>query len=173
MPVLSADQAETVLSRLREGQYRADDPLVASLLERLGETAGVRRRNRAAKWFDAATSERDERRAARQARGTAAQQRDAYRDWVERRGIALEEATRGQYLTPRARAAGGWTTERLLTSSPDTIRKHASEEALRWFAEHGSPLSFDAWRYANLGARDKRAVASWQKRTGGFFSEHG
>lgn len=173
VPALSADQAEAVLGRLREADYKGDDDLVRSLLERLGETAGVRRRNRAAKWFDADTSAREERRADRAAKGTVAEQRDAYRDYVEQRGRALEAATNGQYLTPRSRQAGGWSTDRLLTSSPDTIRKHASEEALRWFAEHGTPLSFDAWRYANLGARDKRAVASWQRRTGGFFSEHG
>jgi hypothetical protein len=169
---LTADQAEAALSRLREGDFGGDTPLVGALLDRLGETGGVRRKNRAAKWFDADTSGRDERRAARQQRGTVAEQRSAFRDYQAQLVDRLEAATRGQMLKPRAREAGVRTSD-VLTMQPDAMRANLSEEALRWFGEHGPPLSFDAWRYANLGARDKRAVASWQRRTGGMFSEHG
>lgn len=170
--MLDADQAETVLSRLREADYNGEDGLVRSLLERLGETGGVRRRNRAARWFDAEVSARDERRARRQQIGTVTEQRAAYRDYLEQTERQLEAATRGQMLTPRAREAGVRTAA-VLTMTPAAMRKNLSEEALRHFGEVGPPLSFDAWRYANLGARDKRAVASWQRRTGSYFSEHG
>lgn len=179
MPALDADQAETVLSRLREADYADTDPLVASLLERLGETGGVRRRNRAARWFDREVSARDERRAARQQHGTLKQQQDQYRAYVRTLAGDLEANTSGQAVTARQRAAQGqgrgMSVERILTSSPDTIRKHLSSEALEWLArEHGGPpLSFDAWRHAYLGARDPRAVSSWQRRTGSYFSEYG
>ena len=145
---------------------------MASLIERLGQTGGVRRRNRAAKWFDPEVSARDERRQARVERGTVAEQKAAYRDYLERTERQLETATRGQMLTPRARESGVRTSA-VLTMTPAAMRKNLSEEALRHFGEHGPPLSFDAWRYANLGARDKRAVSSWQRRTGSYFSEHG
>jgi hypothetical protein len=173
VPNLSADQAETTLSRLREADYPAEDQLVQSLIARLGEAGGVRRRNRAAKWFDPEASAREERRARRQQVGTVAEQKAAYRDYIESRAREVEAATKGQHLNPRARESGAISLEQLLVSNPATIRRHASEEALRHFAEAGVPLSFDAWRYANLGARDKRAVASWQRRTGSYFSEHG
>lgn len=171
MPVLSADQVETVLSRLREAGYGGDDPLVTSLVTRMGETGGVRRRNRVAKWFTAASGV-DERRATRQQVGTVAEQRAAYAEHVNDVERRLEAATRGQMLKPAARERGV-RVEDVLRMSPAAMRANLSEEALRWFGEHGPPLSFDAWRYANLGARDRRAVASWQKRTGGYFSEHG
>lgn len=177
MPVLSADQAETVLGRLREADYPDGDPLVVSLLDRLGETGGVRRRNRAAKWFDPEASGREERRVQRQTAGTVAEQRQAYAGYVEQLANRLEAATKGQTVTPRERArqatGKGMMLADILTSNPDTIRAKLSEEALRELGESGPPLSFDAWRYANLGARDKRAVASWQARTGSYFSEFG
>lgn len=177
VPVLTADQAETVLGRLREADYAADDPLVVSLLARLGETGGVRRRNRAGKWFDAEASGREERRVQRQNAGTVAEQRQEYASYVEQLANRLEAATKGQVVTPRerelqARGRGMLVTD-ILTSNPATIRAKLSEEALRALGDEGPPLSFDAWRYANLGARDRRAVASWQRRTGSYFSEHG
>jgi hypothetical protein len=177
--VLTADQTEDALGRLREADYAADNPLVVALLARLGETGGVRRRNRAAKWYDPEASGREERRAARQQHGTVREQQAAYRDYVRDLAAQLEQHTRGSQVTRQQKAAQargrGMSTEKILTSSPDTIRRHLSEESLEWLArEHGGPpLSFDAWRYAYLGARDKRAVASWQRRTGGFFSEYG
>lgn len=171
MPTLTADQVETVLGRLREADYAGDTPLVQALVERMGEAAGVRRKNRVAKWFTAA-SERDERRATRQRAGTVAEQRAAYGEHVNDVERRLEAATRGQMLKPAARERGV-RVEDVLRMSPAAMRANLSEEALRWFGEHGPPLSFDAWRYANLGARDRRAVASWQRRTGGYFSEHG
>lgn len=179
IPSLTADQAEDALGRLREADYRAEHPLVMALLGRLGETGGVRRRNRAAKWYDPEASGRDERRAARQAQGTVREQQAAYRSYVQGLAGDLEANTRGQAVTREQRGAQargrGMSLEKILTSSPDTIRKHLSDESLEWLArEHGGPpLSFDAWRYAYLGARDARAVASWQRRTGGFFSEYG
>lgn len=172
VPQLDADQAELALGRLREGDYAAENPLVMALLERLGETGGVRRRNAAAKWFRADTSGRDERRAARQQRGTVAQQRSRYHDYLEQLEQTLEGATRGQMLKPAAREAGVRTAD-VLTMTPAAMRANLSAEALEWFGKNGPPLPFDAWRYANLGARDRRAVASWQRRTGGYFSEHG
>lgn len=172
MPVLSADQAELALGRLREGDYGPDHPLVGALLDRLGETGGVRRKRAAAKWFDAEASGREERRADRQRNGTQAEQRAEFRAWRERQIDELEAATRGQLLTPRAREAGV-TPEAVLDMSPEAMRANLSKEALEWFGQNGPPLSFDAWRYANLGARDARAVASWQRRTAGYFSEYG
>lgn len=179
MPQLDADQAESVLSRLREADYPEDHPLVVAALARLGEAGGVRRRNRAARWFDPEVSARDERRADRQQRGTVAQQQADYRDYVRILAGQLEDATRGSAVTRQQKqknARGrGMSIERILTSSPDTIRANLSDEALEWLAREngGPPLSFDAWRYANLGARDARAVASWQRRTAGYFSEFG
>lgn len=179
MPQLNADQVELALGRLREGDYGDDNPLVRSLLERLGETGGVRRKNRAAKWFDREASARDERRANRQQHGTQRDQQAAYRSYVSQLAGDLEANTSGQPVTARQRTkqgqGRGMSLERILTSSPDTIRANLSPEALEWLAREngGPPLSFDAWRYANLGARDSRAVASWQKRTAGYFSEYG
>ncbi len=179
MPRLDADQAETVLGRLREADYGADHPLVQQLLERLQAAGGVRRRNKAAKWFDAEASGRDERRAARQQHGTKREQQAKFRDYLRSLAADLEANTRGHAVTRRQKAAQstgrGMSVERILASNPDTIRKHLSDESLEWLArEHGGPpLSFDAWRYAYLGARDSTAVASWQRRTGGYFSEHG
>lgn len=171
-PRLTADQAESALARMREAGRDQDDDTVTALLDRLEQTAGKRRANAVRKWFGS-TGDVDERRATRQARGTVAEQREAYADYVEQEARRIEAATRGQTLNPRARAAGVMTIDALLTANPATIRRHASEETLRYFGQNGPPLSFDAWRYANIGARDARAVASWQRRTGSYFSEHG
>lgn len=171
VPHLTADQSESALARLREAGYAGDHPLVAALVARVGDTGGVRRRNRVARWFGAG-SERDERRATRQQAGTVAEQHDKHRDYLEQYRIRLEAATRGQMLKPRAREKGVKTDD-VLNMTPTAMRANLSEEALRFIGENQPPLNFDAWRYANLGARDRRAVASWQKRTGGFFSEHG
>lgn len=172
LPQLTADQAETALSRLREAEYPPDNELVLGLLDRLGEASGVRRRNRAAKWFDAETSARDERRSARQQRGTVEEQREKFADYREQLELTLEAETRGQHLKPASREAG-IRLANVLTMTPNGMRKHLSQEALEVLAKIGPPLSFDAWRYANLGARDARAVASWKRRTSGYFSEYG
>jgi hypothetical protein len=156
---------------LRDADYSGDNALVSTLLTRLEAVGGKRKANAARKWFSA-ESGRDERRANRQANGTLEDQRGEYGLYVQRLRERLEEGTRGNMLTREARAAGH-NTEAILTSTPDTMRKHLSEESLRELAKIGPPLSFDAWRYQNLGARDRRAVASWQRRTAGFFSEHG
>lgn len=144
---------------------------MTALLDRLEAAGGKRRANAARKWFGAA-GDLEQRRHDRQTRGTVAEQRDEYAAYLDQLRHRMEGATRGQMLNPRARMAGMKTAD-LLTMNPATIRKHASEEALRFFGQHGPPLSFDAWRYANLGARDSRAVASWQRRTAGYFTEHG
>lgn len=171
VPVLSADQAESALGRLREADYAGDDELVTRLLDRLGETGGVRRRNRAAKWFDAETSGRDQRRADRQQRGTLAEQRKQYEMDMAYMLDALEAGTNGHYLKKGAPASV--RGRKILMANRATQERWLSEEALRWFADNGRPMPFDAWRYANLGARDSRAVASWQNRSEGWFSEFG
>lgn len=168
---MTGDQAERALSRLREAGYPASYPTVAALLDRLETTDGKRRANAVRGWWGKA-GDVAERRTARSENGTAQEQRGAYRDYMEQLEMGLEAATNGQMLKPRSRGAGVRTAD-ILTGNADTIRKHASEEALRYFAETGPPLTFDAWRYANLGIRDKRATAAYQRRTGGFFSEHG
>jgi hypothetical protein len=168
---MSADQSEHVLARLREADYSADHELVGSLLQQLERKGGKRKANAARKWFGAESAV-DERRAQRQQNGTLEEQRGEYGLYVQRLREQLETGTRGNMLTRQARAAG-MDTEAILTSTPDTMRKHLSEESLRELAKIGPPLSFDAWRYQNLGARDRRAVASWKRRTAGYFSEHG
>lgn len=168
---MTGDQAERALSRLREADYPATDPTVSALLDRLEAVGGKRKANTVRGWWGKAGADA-ERREAREKVGTRAEQQAAYRDYMEQLELRLEEATRGQMLTPRARQAGVRTAE-ILTGNPATIRANASEEALRWFGENGPPLSFDAWRYANLGARDKKAKDAHQRRTGGYFSEHG
>jgi len=174
--LLSADQAETVLARLREADYPGSDELVQAALDRLEQVGGKRRAKTVRGWWGEA-GERAERAAERQRMGTRAEQQTAYRDYVQQLAGQLEDATRGQTVTPRERArqarGQGMPLETILTSNPATMRSRLSEESLRALAELGPPLSFDAWRYANLGARDKRAVASWQARTGSYFSEHG
>lgn len=178
MPHLSADQAETVLSRLREADYPRDDTLVAAAMKRLEEAGGKRRANAVEKWWGE-SGDKAERRARRQQNGTVKEQQSAYREYVRSLAAELEANTRGSAVTREqkgAQARGrGMSLERILTSSPDTMRKHLSSESLEWLArEHGGPpLSFDAWRHAYLGSRDTTAVTSWQRRTGGFFSEYG
>ena len=149
---------------------------MTALLERLEATGGKRRAGAARRWFGAA-GDVAERRARRQDAGTVEQQREAYGAYVHELRDRLEAATRGQAVNAAMRSAQargrGMTLEQILTSTPATMRKHLSEEALRALGDEGPPLSFDAWRYKNLGARDRRAVASWQRRTAGYFSEHG
>lgn len=175
-PRLSADQAERALSRMREASLPADNDTVAALLDRLEEAGGKRRAAKVRGWFGKA-GDVAERRARRQDVGTVKEQRSAYADYVRGLAARLEEVTKGQAVAAGTRSqharGQGLSLEQILTSTPATMRKHLSEESLRALAEQGPPLTFDAWRYANLGARDSRAVASWQKRTGGYLSEHG
>lgn len=174
---LTADQAEHALAQLRTADRRGDDPVVRALLARLQETAGKRHTARVRKWFDAEASARDERRRSREQHGTLAEQHGDYQVYLHRLADELEAATRGHHVTREMRErqtrGGGMSLVQILASNPATIKKHLSEEAMQHLGEHGRPLSFDAWRYSLLGARDARAVESWAKRNAGYFGEWG
>lgn len=177
VPRLTADQAEEVLGRLREGGTEDVTPTVAALLDRL-ETVGDKRRASAArKWFGD-SGRKAERAYQRAQNGTRAEQSREYRAYLEDLAGKLEDETRGSTVKrhikwKQARGEQNVSTTDVLASSPDTIRARLSDEALEALAKLGPPLSFDAWRYQMLGARDQRAVASFQRRTGSYFSEYG
>lgn len=175
---LDADQAEHALGRLREAGYDdAAHPTVAALLDRLEQLAGKRHTNRVRKWFDQEASAREERKVERQRVGSVKDQRVEYRAYINGLAGELEAATRGHVVTPEMRnrqARGrGMSVEDILASNPATIRAHLSDEAMQHLGENERPLSFDAWRYAMLGARDSRAVESWTRRNAGYFGEWG
>lgn len=174
---LDADQAEHALSRLREADTPGDHPTVTALLDRLEATAGKRTAARVRKWFDKEASARDDRRRARQEHGSVKDQRGEYRGYLNGLARELETATRGNTVTRemkhRQATGRGMSLEDILASNPATIRAHLSDEAMQHVGEHGRPLSFDAWRYSMLGARDDRAVESWTKRQAGYFGEWG
>lgn len=184
MPRLTADQAETVLARAREAGLDADHPLVVAGLERLEQTGGKRRTNAARKWFGA-DGDAAERRVSRGDAGTRQQQQQAYAEYVQGIADQLEEVNRGGNAVRRRQGDGAGsrssrtgpdrpTTTAVLTSNAATIRARLSPESLERLAELGGPpLSYDAWRYEYLGARDARAVESYQRRTAGYFSEYG
>lgn len=174
---LSADQAEHALARLREADYPMGHPTVAALLNRLEATAGKRNAARVRKWFDQEAQARDERRRVREQHGTVADQKVDYRAYLNGLATELEAGTRGNHVTREMRErqarGSGMSVADILASNPATMRKHLSDEAMQYLGEHERPLSFDAWRYVMLGARDARAVESWNKRQGGYFGEWG
>ncbi len=177
-PRLSADQAETALSRLREGDFPEDDDTVRALLDRLEAAGGKRRANAARKWWGE-SGRQAQARADRQQSGTLAEQREEYGNYIADLAQQIESRGRGSGGVTRrvnglqSRGDKGASLEAILTSSPATIRARLSDEALELLAEIGPPLSFDAWRHEFKGARDPDAVRSHQRRTGGFFSEYG
>lgn len=185
MPRLNADQAETVLARAREAGLDSDSPVVSAALERLETVGGKRRANAARKWFGA-DGDAAERRATRGDTGTIKQQQQAYAEYVQDIAAQLEDVNRGGNAVRRRQGdgAGSRSTitggdgrpslDAVLTSNAATIKARLSPESLERLAEIGGPpLSFDAWRYERLGARDPRAVESHARRTQGYFSEYG
>lgn len=184
MPRLDADQAETVLARAREAGLDGESPVVSAALERLEQVGGKRRANAARKWFGA-EGDAAERRATRADAGTRREQQQAYAEYVQDIAAQLEEVNRGGNAV-RRRAGDGANRRSsvtgpdrpelgaVLTSNAATIKARLSPESLERLAEIGGPpLPFDAWRYERLGARDARAVESYQRRTTGYFSEYG
>lgn len=149
-----------------------------ALLDRMDAVGSKRQASKVRGWFGA-KGDAEQARADRLAAGTQAEQRDAYRDYIDQLAEKIEQRGRGSGGVTRevnglqARGNQGAGLAAILTSSPATIRKRLSPEALELLAEVGPPLSFDAWRHEYLGARDPRAVRSHQNRTGGFFSEYG
>ncbi|MBE1471387.1 phage minor capsid protein [Kibdelosporangium phytohabitans] len=89
--------------------------------------------------------------------------RHAFRDEVYRRYIAAEDATRGQLLTPAARAAGV-DPHSLFVGPADRARKHASDELKEWWDTNGR-ITYDQYRADLLG--DTTGSLRARFRTGG------
>jgi len=76
--------------------------------------------------------------------------RRMYADHVERELYAAEAAANGHLLSRAGRAAG--VGVRALWSAPAaTARKHASEELMRWWADHGGRVTYADFRARYTG----------------------
>lgn len=180
---MTPQQLERSLGTLLGNGWDNGSRAVSGMIDELERKAGKRAAAPWRKGSDPDVLARDERRARRQEQGTRAEQKDAYRDWVEQQAIRMEsEVSHG--ISRRGKARGsqnsrssfnsGASTIDLYTMTPAQIRANASQEALEYFARPGNePLPFDAWRAQVLGHTDRRAVESLRRRREQYLSEFG
>lgn len=84
--------------------------------------------------------------------------RGMYEEYVYLQWLGAEEATRGHLLSPAGEAAGIEVLS-LFSGPAARARKYASEDLLRWWADHGR-MTFTEYRAMVLGRDSDRAAAA-------------
>ncbi|MGH8877005.1 MAG: hypothetical protein ACRD0P_06665, partial [Stackebrandtia sp.] len=92
--------------------------------------------------------------------------RRLYREYIHMQYLAAEDATRGHMLSKTGHTEGIDPIE-LFSGPTARARKHASEDLLRWFAEHGR-MTYTQYKAQLLGREsDKQAAATTARQSNG------